>query len=740
MSVRPTSWYQPWRVRFKVHSFEPSYLNANSVTYCTVSGRDQSFVYANWNERYDLAHYYTSIYPMKKAGFDAGYGHAIGISILYGYNYTNSAHYRTFEVDYFDCDGCTVELLDTPVKWGAATWLNNSSLTIGTYYNGVSNMDATSRGLQESGDANNYDRLQMSYTYPINGSTLRFPPYTLFGYSPDGKTQSFSLYNAEYTSSTTSINTARVYNTAGIDWTRGINCYSGGSNLAVDANLNISIMTAFSAIDFRYSDNCAATSAATTLGLVGRKPVYFRGTIESDGLFHIAPLSVTYNNNTYQRAWTQDIPTTEDGYVYWFIGYPYYNSSYAGGYQIDLFENNPLYWYHNGSFQQYTPNGGVADSVPWSGITDKPSTFTPSSHSHGNITNAGELSTATRAVVTDANKKITVADLTVSSATAESTTATTFVHSVTQDAQGKITVKTRPLPTYNNYSLPLAASGTRGGIQIGYTQSGQNYPIQLSNEKAYVNVPWTDRYVNTAAFTDDSTNTAASPIKMTLTRAGSDTATVTANIPKVSSSSAGVAPKGAAVSSQSQTTKFLREDGTWAAPSYTINTNTDTLVKQTAKVDSAEYKLLITTSASPISGNAAEAAYDTDITLNPGTHTITATNFAGNATTATTLKNSRNFSIGSASKPFNGSADVSWSLSTEDVIKTITFTADSDTVIKTISQANSTSSIIGSVSNGVLTFSKAITAVGTVTTGSTATVSKVPTLTTTTQTVVTGIS
>ena len=42
----------------------------------------------------------------------------------------------------------------------------------------------------------------------------------------------------------------------------------------------------------------------------------------------------------------------------------------------------------------------------------------------------------------------------------------------------------------------------------------------------------------------------------------------------VSSAAAGLAPKGAAVSSQSQSTKFLREDGTWAAPSYTTNTDT----------------------------------------------------------------------------------------------------------------------------------------------------------------------
>lgn len=44
----------------------------------------------------------------------------------------------------------------------------------------------------------------------------------------------------------------------------------------------------------------------------------------------------------------------------------------------------------------------------------------------------------------------------------------------------------------NNYSLPLAANGTRGGIQIGYAANGRNYPVQLSGEKAYVNVPWTD--------------------------------------------------------------------------------------------------------------------------------------------------------------------------------------------------------------------------------------------------------
>lgn len=45
----------------------------------------------------------------------------------------------------------------------------------------------------------------------------------------------------------------------------------------------------------------------------------------------------------------------------------------------------------------------------------------------------------------------------------------------------------------NNYSLPTASLTTKGGITLGYSQSGKNYPVALDNNgKAYVNVPWTD--------------------------------------------------------------------------------------------------------------------------------------------------------------------------------------------------------------------------------------------------------
>jgi len=43
-----------------------------------------------------------------------------------------------------------------------------------------------------------------------------------------------------------------------------------------------------------------------------------------------------------------------------------------------------------------------------------------------------------------------------------------------------------------NVNLDLATSSTRGGVKIGFAESGKNYPVELSSEKMFVNVPWTD--------------------------------------------------------------------------------------------------------------------------------------------------------------------------------------------------------------------------------------------------------
>lgn len=50
-------------------------------------------------------------------------------------------------------------------------------------------------------------------------------------------------------------------------------------------------------------------------------------------------------------------------------------------------------------------------------------------------------------------------------------------------------------------SINVATDGGRGGIQIGYKESGKNYAVKLASEKAYVNVPWTDTKLTKVDFT-----------------------------------------------------------------------------------------------------------------------------------------------------------------------------------------------------------------------------------------------
>ena len=93
----------------------------------------------------------------------------------------------------------------------------------------------------------------------------------------------------------------------------------------------------------------------------------------------------------------------------------------------------------------------------------------------------------------------------------------------------------------NNYSLPAATSTARGGVKVGYTANGKNYPVQLSNEQMYVNVPWTDN------------NTTYS------------------NMKGASASADGTAGLVPAPTKGNQT-KYLRADGTWHTPPDTNTT------------------------------------------------------------------------------------------------------------------------------------------------------------------------
>ncbi len=60
--------------------------------------------------------------------------------------------------------------------------------------------------------------------------------------------------------------------------------------------------------------------------------------------------------------------------------------------------------------------------------------------------------------------------------------------------------------TDTNTTYSTATSGTLGLVKIGFTESGKNYPVELSSGKMYVNVPWSDTDTNTTYSSSDFTH------------------------------------------------------------------------------------------------------------------------------------------------------------------------------------------------------------------------------------------
>ena len=138
-----------------------------------------------------------------------------------------------------------------------------------------------------------------------------------------------------------------------------------------------------------------------------------------------------------------------------------------------------------------------------------------------------------------------------STGTSEDTTATRFVYSISQTADGIVSFKTRPLPTYNNYSLPVAKYNTLGGLKPAYTSTnaatltttaasntdtptvaakststGRYYAVEADkNGIAYVNVPWTN--VNSSYLTGVTTTVTGDGNAFTAVSASGGTITFT---------------------------------------------------------------------------------------------------------------------------------------------------------------------------------------------------------------------
>lgn len=200
-------------------------------------------------------------------------------------------------------------------------------------------------------------------------------------------------------------------------------------------------------------------------------------------------------------------------------------------------------------YEPYT--AGQASSVPWSGVTGKPSTFTPP-------TSSATVLGGIKVGYTTSGKN----------------------YKVQLDSSGNAYVN---VPwTDNNTTYNQATADTLGLVKIGYATSGKNYAVVLDgNGKMYVNVPWTDNNTtygvvgangSTGLVKNGSTVTSASGYTACPIVSGvpyyKDTNTTYANMKAATASAAGAAGLVPAPAAGKQTS-FLRGDGTWVVPTNT---------------------------------------------------------------------------------------------------------------------------------------------------------------------------
>lgn len=244
-------------------------------------------------------------------------------------------------------------------------------------------------------------------------------------------------------------------------------------------------------------------------------------------------------------------------------------------------------------YEPYTAS--QASSVPWSGVTGKPSTFTPSTSSAtvlGGIkvgyTTSGknykvQLDSSGNAYV---NVPWTDNNTTYNEATADTLGLVKIGYASNGKnyavllANGKMYVN---VPwTDSNTTYTQATSDNLGLVKIGYSANGKNYPVALDgNGKMYVNVPWTDTNTtygvvgangSTGLVKNGSTVTNASGYTACPIVGGipyyKDTNTTYANMKAATASAAGAAGLVPAPAAGKQAS-FLRGDGTWVVPTNT---------------------------------------------------------------------------------------------------------------------------------------------------------------------------
>ena len=306
---------------------------------------------------------------------------------------TDETAYRTASIPYGECDNTSTSTAFTAtvpgitaLRDGVCMWLKNGVVTSATGFtiniNGLgakpvyNNMAAAA---QESTIFNvnytmlfvydstrvaggcwvcyrgyNSDTNTIGYQLRTNSTLLnttdRTRYYRLLFTSADNR--EWVPANTQYDNSATSIKTV---NTRKINPFGRIVYMSGTTNVPAGSPVSATAVWDQYALSLGYSFN--TTGSALTLST--KKPVYVKCAPQTDG-------SAIIDSTT---PYVQDLPTTDDGKIYIFLGMAYSATN------IELVIDHPVYYYKDGSIRLWTNAQAlatVATSGSYNDLTDKP--------------------------------------------------------------------------------------------------------------------------------------------------------------------------------------------------------------------------------------------------------------------------------------------------------------------------------------------------------------------------------
>lgn len=335
--VTRSSYYEPWRLKFRVTAKVPNHLTNGIYTHWEVdyfgyaSNIKSYYCKVNHGETQALTHI-TSAYPKNTTdnivylGFSAG-------SMTSNY-YNNSDYARDVTIDLLEYENCDVEILDDLLWWKNMTQSNYSEI----------NIQLVDNGYQETSDEDTTDYL-MAHLGGNYYTKLPVHQYALCGLDAN---KDNIIPIAEGTSGTGTSKTPQI--TYGIypDY-----LYFFDSS-AVNANTLIGgskLYLNHAQLDLRYMMNWSSS-----LGFSKEDDLYLVGTIKSDGLFYVADVSSWITNKK------TDITKT-----YW----QFAKCVNANGYTITITSDNSIIWkwdaeqgaWKNKSTNSYDIQGNILKEI-----------------------------------------------------------------------------------------------------------------------------------------------------------------------------------------------------------------------------------------------------------------------------------------------------------------------------------------------------------------------------------------